>query len=204
MNNTNDRIYFPIPIIVEGKYDKSKLASVFSGCIITTDGFGIFKKKEKLALIRALGKDGIVVLTDSDGAGKVIRSYLSSALPKDKIYHLYTPRIEGKERRKSAPSAEGVLGVEGMELDLLRDLLARFARANGFSENDGEHGKSGDGVTKTDLYEAGLTGGENSSVMRDELAEKLGMPPGMTANALLSAVNILMTRDEFRQMMSLE
>ncbi len=196
-----ERIYFPIPIIVEGKYDKSKLASVFSGCIITTDGFGIFKKKEKLALIRSLGKDGIVVLTDSDGAGKVIRSYLSSALPKEKIYHLYIPRIAGKERRKNAPSAEGVLGVEGMEEALLRELLEKFASANGFGT---EVRAPGEPIIKADFYEAGLTGKENSAERRDELAMRLGMPPGMTPNALLSAVNILLTRDEFRKLMPLD
>lgn len=196
-----ERIYFPIPIIVEGKYDKYKLASIFSGCIITTDGFGIFKKNEKLALIRALGKNGIVVLTDSDGAGKVIRSYLSSALPRDKIYHLYTPRIEGKEKRKSAPSAEGVLGVEGMKTELLRELLERFAAANGFSDKPV---KRGEPIIKADFYAAGLTGGENSARLRDLLAQRLGMPSGMTPNALLSAMNILMDRDGFFKLLPLE
>jgi len=194
-----DKIKLPMPIVVEGKYDKIKLSSVFDGCILTTDGFGIFNKKEKLALIKRLaGKTGIIILTDSDGAGKLIRSHLSSAIPPEKIYQLYTPQIPGKEPRKSEASKEGLLGVEGMEAQLLYDLLKKFAEANGF-DSDGiteSRTKNAD-VTKTDLYTDGFSGGPDSSRLRDELAAKLSLPAGMTANALLAAINILISKDEY-------
>ena len=113
----------PYPIIVEGKYDRLRLLSVCQATVLTTDGFGIFKKNEKLSLFRALGeKTPVIVLTDSDGAGKLIRSHLSSAIPKDRIIQLYIPKIKGKEKRKDTPSAEGTLGVEGMERELLYSL----------------------------------------------------------------------------------
>ncbi len=190
-----DKISLPMPIVVEGKYDKIKLSAVFDGCIITTDGFGIFNQKEKLALLRRLAdKTGIIVLTDSDGAGKLIRSHLTSAIPPEKIFQLYTPRIDGKESRKEAPSKEGILGVEGMEAKLLYDLLAKFADANGYS---GTPAAPRAAVTKTDLYLDGFSGGTDSAAMRDRLAARLSLPTGMTANALLAAVNILITKDEY-------
>ena len=107
----SDRIKIALPIIVEGKYDKSTLLSIFDTTVVTLGGFGIFNSKEKQSLIRKIAKDGIIVLTDSDGAGKTIRSFLNGIIPKDKIYNLYIPKIEGKEKRKSAPSKEGLLGV---------------------------------------------------------------------------------------------
>lgn len=182
----------PYPIIVEGKYDKQKILSVCRASVITTDGFGVFKAEEKLALIRRLAKDTpVIVLTDSDGAGKVIRSHLCSALPKDKIIQLYIPQIKGKEKRKSAPSAEGTLGVEGMSTALLRELLLPFEDSSAIArihENP---------LSKTDLYTDGLTGGEDSTKKRDELACKLGLPKGMSANALLAALKILVSYEEY-------
>ena len=125
-----EKLKIPYTIIVEGRYDKIKLSSVCDARIVTTDGFGIFKKQEKLSLIRALAKDlPVIVLTDSDGAGKLIRSHITSALPREKIIQLYIPQIEGKERRKTAPSAEGTLGVEGIDVDVLRNLFLPFAGA---------------------------------------------------------------------------
>ena len=122
-----EKLKIAYPIIVEGKYDKLRLQTICEGLIIKTDGFGVFKKNEKAALIRALAsKSRIIVLTDSDGGGKVIRSHISALVPKDKLIQLYIPRIEGKEKRKSEPSKEGTLGVEGMEGKLLLDLLAPF------------------------------------------------------------------------------
>ena len=122
-----EKLNIPYPIVVEGKYDRLRLLCVCNAQIITTDGFGIFKKNEKLALIRKLGSASpIILLTDSDGAGKLIRSHLTSALPKDRLIQLYIPKIAGKEKRKAAPSAEGTLGVEGMEQQLLYDLLKPF------------------------------------------------------------------------------
>ncbi len=184
------KLRIPKPILVEGRYDKAKLSGIVEGTILTTAGFGIFKQKEKLALIKALAAEaGIIVLTDSDGAGKTIRSYLSSALPKEKVFHLYIPQIAGKEKRKSAPSKEGTLGVEGMENDLLYKLLLPF-------DEDAPRTDRG-GITKADLYGLGLTGTADAAARRDVLAKALSLPAGMTSGALLSALNVLFGREEF-------
>ena len=192
MSQGQRKLSIPYPMIVEGKYDRLRLLSVCDAQIITTDGFGIFKKNEKLALLRQLtSKTPIIILTDSDGAGKLIRSHLTSSLPKDKLIQLYIPKIEGKEKRKSEPSAEGTLGVEGMENKLLFDLLSPFE-----SEDKVAKGLENP-LSKTDFYIDGLSGGDNSAVKRDELAEKLSLPSGMTANALLAALRILISYDEY-------
>ena len=189
----SERLKIPYPIIVEGRYDKLKLESVVEGQILTTDGFGVFNKTEKTTLFRALAKKTpLIVLTDSDGAGKLIRSHLSSILPADRLIQLYVPRIAGKEMRKREPSAEGVLGVEGMERALLRDLLAPYADAHTVEQRMEENP-----LSKTDLYEDGLTGGEGSREKRDALAQKLGLPTGMTPNALLAALRMLCTYEEY-------
>ena len=181
------------PIIVEGKYDKIRLSSLFEAHIVTTDGFGIFNKKEKLALIRALANSSkLIVLTDSDGAGKLIRSHLSGALPKDRLIQLYIPRVEGKERRKDAPSAEGTMGVEGMENDILYKILLPYTEDG---EPIGENP-----LSKTDLYIDGLTGGENSKEKRDSLAISLGLPPGMTPNALLEALKLICPYEKYLEL----
>lgn len=192
MSQGQRKLSIPYPMIVEGKYDRLRLLSVCDAQIITTDGFGIFKKNEKLALLRQLtSKTPVIILTDSDGAGKLIRSHLISSLPKDKLIQLYIPKIEGKEKRKSEPSAEGTLGVEGMENKLLFDLLSPFE-----SEDKVAKGLENP-LSKTDFYIDGLSGGDNSAVKRDELAEKLSLPSGMTANALLAALRILISYDEY-------
>ena len=191
-----EKLKIALPVIVEGRYDKLRLAGVIDAEIITTAGFGIFSKKEQLSLIRALAAPrGVIVLTDSDGAGKTIRAHLSSALPPEKVYHLYIPRIEGKERRKSAPSKEGTLGVEGMDNALLYELFLPFADTEEGSAGGGTPARGG--ITKADLYAFGMTGAENAAALRDRLAQACGLPPGMTPNALLGAVNILFTREEF-------
>ncbi len=186
------KLCIPYPVIVEGKYDRQKLTSVIDADIITTDGFGVFKNREKAALIRALAqKTPLIVLTDPDGAGKVIRSHISGLVPPDRLIRLYIPRIEGKEKRKAAPSAEGILGVEGMECDLLRELFMPFcdgAAIRRSAENP---------LSKTDLMTDGLSGGRDSSARRDEIAKKAGLPPGMSANALLAALRIMMSYDEY-------
>ena len=187
-----EKLRVPYPIIVEGKYDRLRLISILDANIITTDGFGIFNKKEKTALLRALAKAGqVIVLTDSDGAGKLIRSHITSCLPKDRIINLYTPEIFGKEKRKPEPSAEGKLGVEGMERELLYKLFLPYT-----DENAGARGLENP-LSKTDFYEDGLSGGKDSAARRDELAVKLGLPRGMTANALLAAVRMICTYDEY-------
>ncbi len=177
------------PIIVEGKYDKIKLSRVVKANVITTDGFGIFSKEEKKLLIRRLaGEHGVIVLTDSDGAGLVIRNHLKNILPKDKVIHIYTPRIKGKEKRKDAPSKEGVLGVEGMTPEWLRQALAPFA---------GEGVPNRMELTKPQLYELGLSGREDSEKRRRLLAEALSLPQNLSANALLEAIRMLITEEEF-------
>ena len=192
-----EKLRIDYPIIVEGKYDKIKILSVADACVIQTDGFGVFKNSERLALIKKLAeKDKIIVMTDSDGAGKLIRSHITSAIPKDKLIQLYVPQIEGKEKRKQAPSAEGYLGVEGTEADIIRRLLEPFASG---AEDRGEHAE----ITKLDFFELRLTGKDDSSSRRDELAVAIGLPKKMTANALLAAVNVLMDRDELYSVMEI-
>lgn len=186
-----EKMRIDFPIIVEGKYDKIKIRSLFDACVITTEGFGVFKNSEKLALIRKLAsKSKIIVITDSDGAGKVIRSHITSAIPKDKLIQLYTPQIKGKESRKAEASKEGFLGVEGTDAEILRKLLAPFAVDAPADTSERCE------IEKVDLYEIGLTGAPDSAQKRDELAEKLGLPRGMTPNALLAALNVLLSREE--------
>ena len=190
-----EKLNIPFPIVVEGKYDRLRLLCVCNAQIITTDGFGIFKKNEKLALIRKLGSASpIILLTDSDGAGKLIRSHLTSALPKDRLIQLYIPKIAGKEKRKAAPSAEGTLGVEGMEQQLLYDLLKPF-------ENDEAVARAAENpLSKTDFYRDGLSGADNSTVRRDELAKMLDLPSGMSANALLAAIKMVISYEEYERL----
>ena len=189
------KLKIPYPIIVEGKYDRLKLISVCDTNILTTDGFGIFKKQEKLSLIRQLAsRTPIIVLTDSDGAGKLIRSHITSAIPKDRLIQLYIPRIEGKERRKDTPSAEGTLGVEGMERELLLELLSPF------EDTERVLAAEKNPLCKADLYEDGLSGRPDSASRRNDLAKKLGLPPDMTANALLAALKILVSYEEYLEL----
>ena len=192
MSHPERKLKIPYPIIVEGKYDRLRLLCICEAHIITTDGFGIFKKSETLSLLRQLSlKSPVILLTDSDGAGKLIRAHITSAIPPERLIQLYIPKIEGKEKRKSRPSAEGTLGVEGMKAALLYDLLAPFeneAALVAARENP---------LSKTDFYIDGLSGKENSAQARDKLAKMLGLPSGMTANALLAALKILITYDEY-------
>ena len=180
----------PYPIVVEGKYDKIKLSSIVKAEIIQTDGFRIFSKKETLALLRRLAeKSKLIVMTDSDGGGTVIRSHIRTAIPDDRLIHLYIPRVQGKEKRKLTPSKEGYLGVEGIDADKLRAMLAPFATDAPPTERGG--------ITKTDFYVYGLSGGDGSRVRRAAVAAAFDLPPDMTANALLGALNLLTSREEF-------
>ncbi len=182
-----------LPIIVEGKYDKIKLKSIFECTVISLDGFGVFKSKEKQLLIRRIAPEGIIVLTDSDGAGKVIRSFLNGIIPKDKIYNVYIPRIEGKERRKLSPSREGLIGVEGMSREVIEGLLSRF------TEGEIKSHAPAPRITKTDFYLDGLSGADESAKRRDELALAFALPAGMSANALLEALNIATDREAYKK-----
>lgn len=184
----SERIKINLPIIVEGKYDKCTLSSIFDATIISTNGFGVFNSKEKRALIRRIGERGIIILTDSDGGGKQIRSYLSGILPKDKIFHLYIPEIEGKERRKKSASKAGLLGVEGMTRDVLESVLSPFISHGACEENSVF--PSSKMLTKLDFFNDGLSGGNDSSKKRAELAKALGFPSDMSANALIEAINL--------------
>ena len=182
-----------VPIVVEGRYDKSAVLSMFSATVITTEGFGIFNSKEKQALIRKISGGGIIILTDSDAGGKQIRSFISSIVPKEKIYQLYIPRIEGKEKRKKQAGREGVLGVEGVGGDVLRSVLDQFT--------SDEPRFGGAEITPTDMFNLGLSGGAGSSERRDELCAALSLPRGMNAKALLSALNIVSTREEIEKLL---
>lgn len=188
-----------IPIIVEGKYDKNTLSQIFDCTVITTGGFSVFNSKEKQALLRRICKDGAIILTDSDGGGKQIRSFLNSILPKEKIHNLYIPKIEGKERRKSAPSASGTLGVEGMSREVLERVLAPFA-ADAKNENLLANGAKM--ITKVDFFEQKLTGHPNSSQRRRELCRLAELPDDMTPNALVEALNLLYGYDGFLKLVS--
>lgn len=179
-----EKLQISYPVIVEGKYDRLRLLSVIDANIYTTEGFGIFKKKEKLALFRALAAaTPVIVLTDPDGAGTQIRSFLTGVIPKERLIPLYVPQIKGKEPRKKEPSAAGFLGVEGQERERLYRLFLPFA--------NGECPAPAQPITKADLYEDGLTGAANSAARRAALARRFDLPEDMTPNALLSALNII-------------
>lgn len=179
-------------IVVEGKYDKIKLSSIIDAVIIETDGFGIFKDKEKQRFIRKLAeKKDIVILTDSDSAGFVIRNFLSGILPKSKIINAYVPDIYGKEKRKDIASKEGKLGVEGIPAEIIKDALQK-AGAVVSEEKDKRL------VTKQDFYSDGLTGGAGSKEKRLKLLKALDLPEKMTANAMIEIINAFMSYDDYK------
>lgn len=185
-------------IVVEGRYDKNTLSQVFDAVIIETAGFGVFNDKEKLALLRRLAETrGLVVLTDSDGAGFVIRNFIKGAVDPALVKQAYIPDIPGRERRKSAPSKEGKLGVEGMSPEVLVEALRRAGATLG---GEAATHRSG-GITKATLYELGLSGGSGSAQRRRALLKKLDLPEKLGANALLDVLNALYTERELRALM---
>ncbi len=184
-------------IIVEGKYDKIRLSSLVDAVIIPTGGFAIYKDKEKQELIRTLAaRNGVIILTDSDSAGFQIRSHLRNIVKQGEIINVYIPDVFGKERRKAQPSKQGKLGVEGMTTEALLDA---FRKAGIIA--DEAHPKS-EPITKADLMDMGLIGGENSAIMRAELQRSLGLPELLSANMLIEILNVMYTREEFLQMTS--
>lgn len=184
-------------IIVEGRYDKNTLAQIVDAPILETSGFGIFHDRQRLALLRRLAETrGIIVLTDSDGAGFVIRNYLRGAIDPPQVKHAYIPDIAGKERRKRTASKEGKLGVEGMRPDVLLEALRRA----GATIEGEETPAAGARITKADLYAAGLTGGADSKAARQRLLAQLDLPEHLSTNALLEVLNALMTPDEFQKL----
>ena len=181
-------------IVVEGKYDQNTLSQLVDTTIFQTRGFGVMHDKALLELLRKAAKTtGLIIFTDSDGAGFVIRNFLKGALPKEGVLHAYIPDIPGKEKRKRAPGKEGLLGVEGMTKEILLSALE-----NAGADLGGEAAKKpGDTITKFDLYTAGLSGKPDSASKRAAFLEKLRFPAHMSTNALLDALNLLYTREEF-------
>lgn len=185
-------------IVVEGRYDKNTLSQLVDTVILETNGFGIFKDKEKAALLRRLAAQrGIIVLTDSDGAGFVIRNHLKGILPPQQVKHAYIPDIAGKERRKRQPGKEGKLGVEGMRPAVLEEALRRAGAT--FLEEASRPSSRG-GITKADLFALGLTGRPDSAARRQQLQQKLELPAHLTPNGLLEVLNLLYTRAELEEL----
>ena len=182
-------------LVVEGRYDRNTLLQIVDADVVCTDGFAIFREKERQALLRRLAeKRGLVVLTDSDGAGEVIRGFLSGIVPPQYVKHAFIPDIPGKEKRKSSPSKEGKLGVEGMRPEVILRALA----AAGATMDETERGPRG-AITPATLYSLGLAGGAGSVDKRRRLQRAMELPERMSTNQLLPALNILVTPDELRE-----
>lgn len=186
-------------IVVEGRYDKNTLSQIVDAPILETAGFGIMKDKAQLSLLRRVAKSrGLIVFTDSDGAGFVIRNYLKGAIPADQLKHAYIPDIPGKEKRKSAPGKEGKLGVEGMRPEIIVDALVRA----GATVEGQITSRTVGNITKQDLVELGLSGGRESSTKRLALLKKFDLPAHMSANAMLQALNLLTDLDTLKAMIA--
>lgn len=178
-----------MPIVVEGKYDRLRVLGVANATVIATDGFGIFKKEETAKLIKRLAKEsGIIVLTDSDGAGTVIRNRIKGIAESANVINVYIPQIKGKEKRKRTPSKEGFLGVEGMERDVIEKVLLPYS---------GERPTKKAALTKADLYELGLSGRPDSAKRREAVAARLDLPKTLSPSALLEAINLTASKEEF-------
>ena len=179
-------------IVVEGRYDKNTLSQIVDAPILETSGFGIFKDKEQMSLLRRVAeRRGLIVFTDSDGAGFVIRNHIKSAIPGKYLKHAYIPDVYGKEKRKTAPGKEGKLGVEGRSPEILIDSLRRAG-----ATIEGEDSLGNKGITKQDLMALGLSGGANAGAKRQQLLKRLGLPERMSANAMLQALNLLCSPEE--------
>ena len=188
-------------IVVEGRYDKNTVSQVVDATVVTLGGFAVFNDKEKLAFLRRLAeKRGLVILTDSDGAGFLLRNYLKGALPKDRVKQAYIPDVKGKERRKRKGGKEGKLGVEGMSPAVLLEALRRC----GATFEDAAPPERGEAITKADLYALGLSGGEGSAERRRRLLKRLDLPEHLTANAMLEALNLLFGREELERLLAEE
>lgn len=185
-----EKLYFQEAIVVEGRYDKNTLSQIVGSLILETKGFGLFRDKELMVLLRQLARErGLIVFTDGDGAGFVIRNHIISSIPKEQLKHAYIPDIYGKERRKVEQSKEGKLGVEGMSPEILREALLACV------PTEGEEPK-GDEISTADLMAWGLTGGEGSVERREALLVSLGLPRRMTKKGLLSLLNTCYTREK--------
>ena len=181
-------------IVVEGKYDKIKLSSVIDGVVIDTEGFGIFKNKDKQKMIRTLAeKKGLLVLTDSDSAGFMIRNFISSIVPSEYITNAYIPDLYGKEKRKETASKEGKLGVEGVPAEVIVQAFENAGIGCSISDND-----SCKTVSNMDLYDDGLIGADDSKSRRLQLLKYLGLPERLSTKAMIEVINIIMTYDEYK------
>lgn len=181
-------------IVVEGRYDKNALRQVVDAVVIETAGFGIFNDTQKQKLLRKMAEArGLIILTDPDGAGFVIRNFIKSCVPPERLKQAYVPDIRGKEKRKAKPSREGKLGVEGMRAEILLEALRRA----GATFEDAQSRRTGQMITKADLYRLGLSGRENSAKKRSELIRELDLPEHLSADALLDVLNATMCREEF-------
>ena len=186
-------------IVVEGRYDKNTLSQLVDGIILETSGFGIFKDEQQLRLLRRIARErGLIVLTDSDGAGFVIRNFLKGAIDPALIKHAYVPDRYGKERRKRQPGKEGKLGVEGMPPQVLEQALRQAGATFLDDPGEGEHPRRQ--ITKGDLFAAGLSGTPDSAARRKELLERLDLPEHLTANALLEALNVFYGYDALAEL----
>jgi len=184
-------------IVVEGRYDKNTLSQLVDTVILETRGFAIFRDKEQLALLRRIAEArGLMVLTDSDSAGFLIRNHLKGAIPAEQVKHAYIPDIFGKERRKRQPGSEGKVGVEGMSPRVLEEALRRGG-ATFLDQENAPTAKSGPPITKTDLYLLGLSGGDHSAEARRSLLASLQLPEHLSPNALLPVLNALYSREDF-------
>lgn len=182
-------------IVVEGRYDKNTLSQLVDTIIVETSGFGVFKNSEKLALFRRLAAErGLIILTDPDGAGFVIRNFLKGSIPPEQVKHAYVPDIFGKERRKRAPGKEGKLGVEGMRPQILEQALRRAGAT--FLEEGAQPVRPGRPITKADLFVLGLSGGTGSAARREGLLKHLALPVHLSPNAMLEVFNTLFTYEE--------
>jgi ribonuclease M5 len=183
-------------IVVEGRYDKNTLSQLVDTLILTTDGFQVFQRKDKAALLRRVAaKRGLIVLTDSDGAGFVIRNHLKGIIPQNQLKQCYIPDVYGKEKRKKTPGKEGKLGVEGMPPAVLEEAL-RQCGATILGEAAKERNR--EEITRLDLFQAGLSGGENSAAKRKALLKRLDLPEHLSANALVQVLNTIITKEEFQ------
>ena len=188
-------------IVVEGRYDKNTISQVVDATVVTLGGYAVFNDREKLAFLRRLAeKQGLIILTDSDGAGFLLRNYLKGALPKDRVQQAYIPDVRGKERRKRKAGKEGKLGVEGMSPAVLMEALCRC----GATFENGAPETRRPALTKADLFTLGLSGGEGSAERRRRLLRRLDLPEHLTANGLLEALNLLFDREELEALLAEE
>ncbi len=197
MADNTEKIKLTRTVIVEGKYDKIKLSSIAQGTVIAVNGFDIYKNKELCRLIvLEAEKNGLIVMTDSDRAGRQIRAYIKKILPshlQDNVINIHIPKVMGKEKRKAAPSKEGTLGVEGIDADELRALLKKACEADAYPLDK-------ERITKNDMFELGLTGCANASEKRERLCRQLGLPVGLSSSALADVLNSLYTKKKITEL----